>query len=262
MRYRIADDARPQIKLLLLATAITIALWFIPYAEFLVYPVRLFVTFIHESSHALVALLTGGAVHSLTVMPNGEGAVWSAPANWFSAALTASAGYLGATAFGVMLLVLLRRAFSAHTILLGSAGIIGVMTIIFGLIVPAINFLSGEVTFSSIGFTVAAGLGLTAVLALIARFASPKVANFTVAFLGVQCVLNALFDLKDLFLINAPLVGMNIQTDALNMSQATGLPAFAWVLIWIGVSVLMISIGLRVYAVGQKGKNHDLPFED
>jgi hypothetical protein len=46
------------------------------------------------------------------------------------------------------------------------------------------------------------------------------------------------------------------------MAAATGLPAIAWVLIWIGISVLMISIGLRVYAVSQRGKNNDLPFVD
>src|ERR687894_625870 len=40
MRYRLAEDAKPQLKLLLLATAITIALWFIPYTEWLVYPIR------------------------------------------------------------------------------------------------------------------------------------------------------------------------------------------------------------------------------
>src|SRR5215210_6551336 len=106
MRYRLAEEAKPQLKLLLIATAITIALWFIPYTEWLVYPVRLFVTFIHEGSHALVALLTGGSVHSLTVAANGEGVVWSASSNWISALLTSSAGYLGATFFGVLLLFL------------------------------------------------------------------------------------------------------------------------------------------------------------
>ena len=40
MKYKLADDARPQVKLLLAATAATIVLWFIPYAEYLVYPIR------------------------------------------------------------------------------------------------------------------------------------------------------------------------------------------------------------------------------
>ena len=94
------------------------------------------------------------------------------------------------------------------------------------------------------------------------RFGSLKVANFAVAFLAVQLVLNALSDLKTLFVLNAPLIGSDIQTDAINMQNATGLPAVAWILIWIGISVLMISIGLRVYAVSQKNPNSDLPFED
>ena len=79
MRHRIAEDAKPQLMLLLLATAITLVLWFLPYADYLVYPIRLFVTFIHESSHALIAVLTGGSVQSLTIASDGSGVVYSAP---------------------------------------------------------------------------------------------------------------------------------------------------------------------------------------
>lgn len=262
MRYRFADDAKPQLKLLLLATVITIALWFIPYAEYAVYPVRLFVTFIHESSHALVSLLTGGSVQSLTVSSNGEGAVWSSSANWFSFALTSSAGYLGTTFFGVLLLFLIRKAYSAKAVLYSLAGLIGVMTVLFAFIVPIINFLSGQVSLSSIAFTTLTGVGLTAALFAIGRFASLKFANFAVAFLAVQLVLNALSDLKTLFFLNAPVIGSDIQTDAINMQNATGFPAIVWIAIWIGISVLMISVGLRIYAVGKKNPNHDLPFED
>lgn len=262
MRYRLAEDAKPQLKLLLIATVITIALWFIPYADYLVYPIRLFVTFIHESSHALVALITGGSVQSLTVSANGEGAVWSASSNWFSAMLTSSAGYLGTTFFGVLLLFMIRRSISPKAILATLAGLIGLMTVVFGLIVPFFNLFSGQVTLSSIAFTTLAGAGLTAALAAIARFGTLKVMNFSVAFLAVQLVLNALADLKTLFFLNAPIVGSNIQTDAMNMQEATGLPAVAWILLWIVLSVVMISVGLRIYAVSQKGKQSDLPFED
>lgn len=262
MRYRIADDAKPQLTLLLIATAITIALWFIPYAEWLVYPVRLFVTFIHESSHALMALLTGGSVHSLTVSANGEGAVWSASSNWFSAVLTSSAGYLGTTFFGVLLLLLIRRDFSARAILYALGALVGLMTLIFGFIVPILNFFGGQVTLSSVAFTTLAGAALAAGLLAVGRFGSLKVMNFAVAFLAVQLVLNALSDLKTLFFLNAPLVGSDIQTDAMNMQNATGLPAVAWILIWIALSVVMISVGLRVYAVSRKGKQSDLPFAD
>jgi len=73
MRYKLAEDAKPQVLLLLIATLLTVAIWFIPYADYLVYPIRLFVTFIHESSHAIIALLTGGSVQSLTIAVDGSG---------------------------------------------------------------------------------------------------------------------------------------------------------------------------------------------
>jgi hypothetical protein len=46
------------------------------------------------------------------------------------------------------------------------------------------------------------------------------------------------------------------------MANATGLPGILWVVIWIGLSILMISVGLRVYAVSQNKAQQDLPFED
>lgn len=261
MRYRIAEDARPQIKFLLIATVITIALWFIPYADYLVYPIRLFVTFVHEGSHVLAALLTGGTVESLSVASNGSGEVYSVPNGLFSALLTSSAGYLGSTAFGVLLLIMIRRAISARIVLTGSAIFVGVMTVLFGLLAPFWNLLPANTTLGGIAFTVISGLILTAGLLAIARYAKPNVAQFIMSFLAVQCVLNALSDLKTVFVLSSPFANP-MQTDAANMANATGIPAIAWVVIWIGISILMISLGLRFYAVSQKKANHDLPFQD
>jgi hypothetical protein len=144
MRYRLADDAKPQITLLLLATALTFILWFIPFADYLVYPIRLFVTFIHEGSHALAGLLTGGSVHSLTISADGSGAVYSVPSGWLGAILTSSAGYLGTTAFGVLLLFLIRRLISANKILLASGAFVGLMTVFFGILSRFSTFLAAS----------------------------------------------------------------------------------------------------------------------
>jgi hypothetical protein len=109
---------------------------------------------------------------------------------------------------------------------------------------------------------VVSGAILTAGLLAIAKFASAKVAQFALSFLAVQCLLNALADLKTLFFINAPLIGSDIHTDAANMAQIMGLPGIVWVLIWIAISVAMISVGLRFYTYNQKSKQQDLPFND
>ena len=261
MRYKLADDAKPQVWLLLAAAVLTIALWFVPYAEYLVYPIRLFVTFVHESGHALAAVLTGGSVQSLTIASDGSGVVYSAPSGLFGALLTSSAGYLGTTVFGVLLLFLIRKNFSPNKLLAGLGVFVAVMTVVFTLLSPMINILSLQVPVSSIFFTLLAGLVLSVALITLGVFSNLRVANFAVAFLAVQCLLNSLADLKNVFFASAPLIGSDMHTDAANMYAATGIPGFMWVVIWIALSLLMISLGLRVYAVS-RNKSSDSLFED
>lgn len=255
MNYQIAEDAKPQISLLLWATVASVALagisWFFPILSYLVYPLQLFATFVHEGSHVLAAVLTGSPVLSLTVSPDTSGVVWSAANGWLAQLLISSAGYLGTIAFGTILLVWMRYGFSSRIGLYISAGFVGIMTLVFGLVFPILNIFSANVTFGSVAFTVLSGLVLTSGLFAIAKFADLKWANFALAFLSVQCLLNAFFSLKDLFIISATTTA---QSDAVNMANATGIPSILWVFIWIGISVLMIGVGLRIYAVSQRAK--------
>jgi hypothetical protein len=97
----------------------------------------------------------------------------------------------------------------------------------------------------SIAFTVLSGVVLAAGLAAIARFAPLKWVNFALAFISVQCILNAFFSLRDLFVISATTTQ---GTDAANMAAATGIPSLIWVFLWIVVSLVMLTIGLRLYS--------------
>jgi hypothetical protein len=264
MRYKVAEDSRPQITLLVVATIISIGLWlvskyFFPSLAWVVYPLQLFATFIHEGSHVLATVLTGNSVQSLTVSPDTSGVVWSQSSGWLSQLLISSAGYLGTTAFGTALLAWIRYNFSSRKAIYFSAGFIGLMTVVFGLLMPIFNVFSLKITLVSIIFTVFSGAVLTAGLFALARYGSLKWVNFGLAFLAVQCLLNALFSLVDLFFITAT---TDMHSDAINMANATGIPSIVWVFLWIGISILMISIGLRLYAVSQKSKQNDLPFED
>ena len=262
MKYSIAEDARPQIYLLVVATIVSIGLWmlsaYLPLVGYISYPLRLFATFVHEGSHVLATLLTGNAVQSLSVAADGSGVVWSQSSGWFSQLLISSAGYVGTTAFGAALLVWIRRGYSSRIALMASAGFVGVMTVVFGILAPFWNFLA-NVTFSSVVFTVFSGAVLTLGLAAVSRYTSLKWANFAVAFIAVQCLLNAVFDLFNLFFLSAM---TNTQSDAANMAAASGIPSIIWVFIWMGISILMISIGLRVYAVSKKPAASDSVFED
>ena len=253
MRFKIAHDARPQATTLIFAAALSVLLWFIPYAELLTYPFRIFVTVIHEGGHALAALLTGNSVQSLTVSVDGSGEVYSMTGGLFSRMLVSSAGYLGAMTFGALLLLLIRRTVAARYVLAGSGALILLLTVLFGFLAPLWNLsLPGL-------FTLVAGVALPLGLFAAARYASPKVATFLVSFLAVQCVLNAVFDLKAVLLLSAA----GAQTDAANMQAATGVPAIVWSLFWFALAFVIVSLALRAYAVSRETPTQpDLPFED
>jgi len=258
MRLRLSHDARPQAMTLLLAATISIVLSFIPYASVLTYPFRLFVTFIHEGGHALAALLTGNSVSSLSIFMNGEGVTYTTQGGLVSQVFISSAGYLGAMAFGALLLALIRKAVATRIVLLACGIYVFALTIIFGLFKPMFSMNA----WSGIPFTLLAGTIIAAGLILIARFASARVASFFVSFLAVQCVLNALFDLKDLFWLSSPFE-MTRQTDAMNMANATGIPAIFWSVVWIAFALGILWFAMRLYVAGRdKGYQPDLPFEE
>ncbi|HMJ09058.1 MAG TPA: M50 family metallopeptidase [Pyrinomonadaceae bacterium] len=261
MRYSIADDARPQVKLLIVATIASFVLWlmsmYLPLVGYVVYPLQLFATFIHEGGHVLAAILTGSSVQSLTVSPDTSGEVYSMGSGWCSQLFISSAGYVGTTAFGAAMLVWIRYGFSSRRALYISSAIIGVLTVFFGILAPVWNFFA-NVTIGSLAFTVFSGIVLTVGLFAVARFASLKWTNFAVAFLAVQCLLNAMFSLMQLFVIAG---FTNMHSDAANMAAATGLPGIIWVFIWMGLSILLISVGLRLYAVSRITKTESV-FED
>src|SRR6476620_3400344 len=199
MSVSLSRDARPQAMTLLVAATISILLWFIPYAEILAYPFRIFVTFIHEGGHAIAALLTGNSVSSLSVATNTSGETYTTQGGLISQVLISSAGYVGSMAFGALLLILIRKSVQARIVLLGSGVLVLALTIIYGLFKP----LYSSVAWTGIPFTLLAGSFISVGLILIARFASAKVASFFVSFLAVQCVLNALFDLKTVFFLSS-----------------------------------------------------------
>ena len=259
MRVNLSRDARPQAMTLLVAAAISVVLWFIPFAEIVTYPFRIFVTFIHEGGHALAALLTGNSVQSLSVAMNASGETYTTKGGLISQVLVSSAGYVGSMAFGALLLVLIRKAIAARIVLLGSAILVFGLTIIFGLFKPLFSW-SGS--WSGIPFTLLAGTLLATGLILIARFASARVATFFVSFLAVQCVLNALFDLKTVFFLSSPFAPA-VPTDAVNMANATGIPAILWAGVWILLAIGILWFAMRLYVAGRdKGFQPDLPFEE
>ncbi|HKO97778.1 MAG TPA: M50 family metallopeptidase [Pyrinomonadaceae bacterium] len=256
MKFRLAQDARPQATLLLTAAVISVGLWFIPFAELLTYPFRLFVTFIHEGGHAIAALLTGNSVESLSIATNASGETYTSQGGTISQIFVASAGYLSSMAYGALLLVLIRRSFAARAVLIGSAVVVLFLTLIYGLYKPIVS----GIALSGIPFTLLAGTLLSIGLILVARLANSKVATFFVSFLAVQCILNALLDLKTVFFLSSPFAP-SVPTDAVNMANATGIPAMFWAATWVAIAVGLLVLAMRVYVTSRnRGLQSDMTF--
>lgn len=219
---------KDSLKFLLVASALTIALWFIPFASFAVYPFRIFVTFIHEGGHALATLATLGSVERVIVHSNGSGETYSLGGLQL---LIANAGYLGSMLFGAGLLVLCRRGHYARAALAVTSAIILALTV----------FFAGN------PFTWLAGIILTIVLGLFASTANVRVAHFFLSFLAIQCCLNAVFDLRTIFLISTL---TNSPSDAYNLERLTHLPALIWASAWIVASAMVLWVALRTYVRG------------
>lgn len=254
MKFQIARDARPQVTTLLFATALSLCLWFLPYVEFLAYPFRIFVTFIHEGGHALAAFVTGNSVQSLTVSPDGSGLVYSTSGGMLSSLFVSSAGYLGAMTFGALLLWLVRHRVKAKAVLAASGALVLLLAILFGFLAPLWNLSMPGL------FTLVAGVAIPLGLFAAAKYLKPRAAAFLVSFLAVQCVLNAVFDLRTVLYAST---FTDAHTDAANMAAATGVPSIFWVLFWIVVAFAITTFALRAYVSGKESPTQpDLPFED
>jgi hypothetical protein len=208
---------------LLAACALTGLLWFVPYASLVTYPIRLLVTFLHEGGHALAALATGGAVAFIRIFPDGSGVTGTRGGSEIA---IVSAGYLGATLYGALLLALGRgEGRRSRGLLLSTGGFVGALTLLF--VRPWDNL-----------FGFGWGVALTLALAALGLRLPARAAGWLCAFLGVQCVLNALFDLRTLLNLSVG-VGGGATTDAVLMSRIFPLPPVVWAVSW-----LLLSVGL------------------
>jgi hypothetical protein len=222
------SEIRESFKFLLLASAVTLILLFIPFAEVITYPFRIFVTYIHEIGHATAATLTLGNVAAIGVNLDGSGVTWTSEGWRF---LISSAGYISTTIYGAALLLLMQRARFARAAAIATGAMLLVVPVIF------------NGTFLAWLFGVTIGGGLLA-LGWKGRL---RFVHFFMSFLAIQSLLNAFYDLRTLFYISAFRPGM--QTDAFNMSQATGglLPPIFWAVGWSIVSLAILGVTLFVY---------------
>jgi len=275
---------RRDITLAALAFAIAFVLWQVQGLSLLTYPLRLFVTMIHELGHGLAAILTGGEFLQFEVSKRGAGLATTVPGSRF---IIIQAGYLGTAVFGAVLLLLTNRTRRTGLVAIGVGLFIIVLTVLFsGISLSNLNFIESVIALGVIGAGsyliltretnegryVGLGVGLLGAL-LSVVFAGGGNVTLTVAigvlsgliligvgyrasrdvnvvllnFLAFMTGLQAITDAWVLLKIVSLPSSMVPNNDASSMAREFGGPAALWAMLWIAVDIVIF--GAAVYVI-------------
>ncbi|CAK0902014.1 unnamed protein product [Prorocentrum cordatum] len=183
-----------------------------------VYPLKLLVVFLHETSHGIAAVLTGGSVDHIEVSSQEGGVCYTIGGNRF---LTLSAGYLGSTLWGGLILVLASRTLYSRFTSMG----LGVMTGLIGLV-----FVRPFLSFGQL-FALAAGAALFAS----GHYLSDRFNDLLLRVIGLTSCMYAVLDIKS-DVLERP----EARSDAAMLAEVTGIPTVLWGLLWISVAAVAV----------------------
>jgi hypothetical protein len=219
--------SRPRLTTIvtLVMAAVVYVLWDTP----VVYPLKIFVVFLHEISHGLAAVATGGSIVRIELSADQGGVCWTRGGSRF---LTASAGYLGSMLWGALFLVAAART-RLDRLLVGLVGV-------FVIVVTALYVRTG--------FGIVYGLGAGAVLIGTAAYLGPAVSDTLLRVIGTVSCLYAPWDIaSDLLLRDVP------ASDAHTMASITGIPAVVWGAIWLVLATAGAGWALFLTSRGREG---------
>jgi hypothetical protein len=194
------------------------ALWDTP----IIYPVKVFVVLLHEVSHGMAAMATGGSVERIVLDANQGGAAFTVGGIPF---ITLSAGYLGSLLWGVLFVMLGFSRWLRPRWIIGAVGVF----VLF-------------VTISAIGnpFGFFFGLAFGVALLASAKYLSQGANRIILLGLGLTSTLYAILDIKSDVIARSYL-----RSDASMLAEMTGIPTVFWGFLWIAIALLVSAWLLR-----------------
>jgi len=220
-REGLDESTKRRLRFLAGFAAYFVALWFL-WGTPVVYPLKVFVVLLHEISHGIAAVASGGSIERILLDLNEGGACYCPGGNAF---VTLTAGYLGSLAWGVLLLLIATGKPRRHRVTLMVVGVVlTIMTVLY------VRTLFG------IGFGVLAGLALVGA----SRRLAPPVNQAILTVLGLTSCLYAILDIKS-DIIDRP----GLRSDAAMLHELTGVPTLVWGFLWIAVAILVAGLLFR-----------------
>jgi len=187
----------------------------------IVIPLKILVVYLHELSHALAAVLTGGSIVEISLSPYQGGHAITRGGSRF---LTLTAGYLGSLLLGVSLLLIALKT-EADRIVLGCLGA-------FTLVVTALYIRD----WFALAFCLGTGIAMLAA----ARFLSVQVNDLILRVIGLSSILYVPYDIFDDTIRRS-----GIRSDAYMLAEEYGGPTVFWGGLWLIASLVIIFLCLR-----------------
>lgn len=199
-------------RLLLFAVLASLILMNVPYGSYALYPFKLFATWIHESFHAVTALVMGGSVESIALNTDTSGLTVTRLGSGASRFFVSTMGYMGTSLFGAAMLILRNHKRVEQTILLSIAALMALTLIKMG---------------NVFGFIVV--LAMAAAFVLMAVKLTNRYAKLMLNVIAAQCCINALLDIRVLFSVTG-------NSDAFAVQELTKIPYWIWASLWLALS--------------------------
>lgn len=208
----------------------TLVLCFFLWETVLLYPIKIFVILVHEISHGITAIFTGGQLKRIDIFWDlGGESVMSGGVPF----LIAFSGYTGSIIVGAILF------FSAYYKKL-SIWLTTILSVIFILVVANLMTEGAGILFALI---------FAVLLFCSPRYFPPMVHEYFMKVLGMVSCLYAVVDIKeDLLTLQYR------QTDAEMLADASGIPAIFWGLLWFIISIAAVYILFRESYLRSFGK--------
>ena len=189
-------------------------------------PLKLMVVLFHEMSHGLMALLSGGQVHSVVLTADEGGACETSGG---VALMIVSAGYLGSMAMGGLMLILSRAK--------------ACVTLVYILLFMTLTAAIFTVLHDPYSRRFATGL---AAAFLVLGFLVPTIlGSLFLRMLGTVSCLYSIFDIYwDILATDRP--GYTVENDAVALARLTGIAPQAVGLLWLALSVLFFLVALKM----------------
>lgn len=207
---------------LILCVAAGIYFWDSP----VLWPVKLLVVMVHETGHAMATLLVGGSVDRVVLNADESGSCLSRlPPSFFGRIAVYSAGYLGSSIAGALLLMASLRWKMRRVVLGGLCVWLVVMGVLYAGNIFTLVFCAVTAAVLGVGAKVLPERGVEGVNLFLASF----------------CALYALIDLRD------DLWDSRVRSisDAALLAEQTWVPAVIWAAIWTALSLVLIALALR-----------------